>query len=210
MKLPRIAARPVLLVAGLMVFYSADYARSATDSSGENYDYRLPRNFAAAPPPSQPLSFSHAAHAGTLSLPCGTCHIGATTGGESNPITAGGKHMALPEAATCMNCHRAVATDRAAIQRLAEYDRTGEAIRWAKVYSVLKGVNWSHQPHLTAGIDCQICHGEVAQMDVMSVTTAVTAMSSCIGCHRARGANSECETCHAWPTSEQMRQWNTK
>jgi hypothetical protein len=154
------------------------------------------------------VNFSHAQHAGTLNLPCGTCHAGANAAGESDPKTVGGKHMTLPGSPICISCHQVVATDQPAVQQLAEYARTEEAISWVRVYKVLKGVSWSHQPHLNAGIDCQACHGDVTKMEIMTVATAVTAMSSCISCHRAHEANSQCETCHAWPSAEQMHEWN--
>jgi len=191
MKFPRNAAGFCIVIAASLALNSA--------ASGENPDYHVPRNFAPASPPAQPVSFSHARHVGTLSLPCGTCHAGANTGSDN---------MALPDSSVCMNCHRIVATDNPAIQQLAEYDVAGGAIDWVRVYQLLDGVNWSHRPHLGAGIDCQACHGDVAHMEVMSVATAITAMSSCISCHRANAANAQCETCHVWPSSEQLQQWN--
>ncbi|MCJ7593081.1 MAG: cytochrome c family protein [Woeseiaceae bacterium] len=203
MRLLRIAASFFALLAGLLLLDSADYAASAATSSSENHDYHVPPNFAPMPPPPQPVSFSHAQHAGTLNLPCATCHVGANVGAN-----VGGENMTLPDSSICMNCHRVIATDSPAIQQLAEFDRTGGAIGWVRVYSLLSGVNWSHRPHLSAGIDCQACHGDVMQMEVMSVATAITAMSSCISCHRARDANAQCETCHAWPSNEQLRQWS--
>jgi len=167
-------------------------------ASDENDNYRVPPNFAPALQPVQPVPFSHARHAGTLNLPCGTCHAGANNSGDD---------MTLPDSSLCMSCHRVVAIDNPAIQQLAEYDRTGSAIGWVRVYKLLDGVNWTHRPHLDASIDCRSCHGDVAQLELMSMTTAITAMSSCINCHRAHAANSQCETCHTWPSSEQLRRW---
>ncbi|MDH5621826.1 MAG: cytochrome c3 family protein, partial [Gammaproteobacteria bacterium] len=87
-------------------------------------------------------------------------------------------------------------------------DQAGGSIAWVRVYTLLDGVNWSHRPHLGAGIDCSACHGDVAQLEVLSVATAITAMASCISCHRAGTANAQCETCHTWPSSTQLQQWN--
>jgi hypothetical protein len=145
-------------------------------------------NFAAHPPPSQPLPYSHKTHL-ALGLTCDTCH--------TNPEP--GTQMGFPETSTCMSCHLGIGTDRPSITRLTQYAESGESIPWSRVYAVLPGVTWSHEPHLTAGVQCGACHGDVAQLDNMAMTTSVTAMASCIGCHEAHGANTDCATCHAWP-----------
>jgi hypothetical protein len=41
-----------------------------------------------------------------------------------------------------------------------------------------------------------MCHGNVAQMEVMSRTTNVTTMAGCVACHRKKEAPTGCETCH--------------
>lgn len=170
-------------------------------------NYQPPPNYAKTPPPDQPVPFSHALHAGKLNLPCTTCHLGAGPAGQENKRTKGGRDMTLPGTAICMDCHRTVAPDSPGIHRLVKFHSTEKAIPWNRVYRVLEGVNWSHKPHLQAGIQCQTCHGEVEQMEVMSMATAVTAMSTCLSCHRAYQAGSECETCHAWPAGDHFRQW---
>ncbi len=48
--------------------------------------------------PRQPIAFSHRLHSGELSIDCQYCHIGA----ERSRLAA------IPEVATCMNCHRFV------------------------------------------------------------------------------------------------------
>ena len=145
-------------------------------------------NYAAHPAPEQPIPYSHRTHL-ALGLACETCHAGGRT-------TA---LMGFPDPGTCMTCHSAIAADRPSIQRLAAFVASGETIPWARVYEVLPGVTWSHEPHLTAGVACGACHGQVAQLDNMAMTTSVTAMASCIGCHESRAADTACATCHAWP-----------
>jgi hypothetical protein len=145
-------------------------------------------NFAAHPAPQQPLPYSHKTHL-ALGLTCDTCH--------TNP--GSGAQMGFPAPGSCMSCHAGVAADRPAIMQLAEYSASGESIPWARVYQVLTGVTWSHRPHLDAGIQCGACHGDVAKLDEMAMTTSVTAMASCISCHEAHMADTACATCHAWP-----------
>ncbi|MEN8198204.1 MAG: cytochrome c3 family protein, partial [Pseudomonadota bacterium] len=67
-------------------------------------------------------------------------------------------------------------------------------------------VNWRHAHHLSAGIACTNCHGDVASLDVMAKTTTVTAMATCIGCHQASAAPATCVACHSWPAAEAVRE----
>lgn len=145
-------------------------------------------NIAPHPAPSQPLPYSHKTHV-ALGLTCDTCH--------TNPEPKA--QMSFPAASTCMTCHLAVAAGQPSIMRLKAYADSGEAIPWTRVYTLLPGVIWSHAPHRAAGVRCDTCHGDVGALEQMSMTTAVTAMASCIGCHESRDAPTGCATCHAWP-----------
>jgi|HubBroStandDraft_6_1064221.scaffolds.fasta_scaffold136498_2 Cytochrome c7 and related cytochrome c len=135
--------------------------------------------------PVQPLPFSHKTHL-SFQLSCKFCH--------TNPEP--GNLMTLPAAQTCMGCHAAVATDKPAIQQLAAFAKSGQPIPWKPVYSVPGFVYWSHRTHLEASLSCEMCHGNVAQMEVMSRTTNVTTMAGCVACHRKKEAPTGCETCH--------------
>jgi Cytochrome c7 and related cytochrome c len=140
---------------------------------------------AATAAPVQPLPFSHKTHL-SFQLSCKFCH--------TNPEP--GNLMTLPAAQTCMGCHAAVATDKPAIQKLAASAKSGQPIAWKPVYSVPGFVYWSHRTHLEAGLTCEMCHGNVPQMEVMSRTTNVTTMAGCVACHRKKEAPTGCETCH--------------
>lgn len=123
--------------------------------------YQLPKLVAGPRPPTQPIPFSHAHHAGTLALECATCHVGAGANADKDGRSKNSKHLTLPGTQICMNCHIAVATDRHNIQTLAKYHAAGEGVPWIRVYRVLEGVKWTHKPRLGAGIKCQKCHGVV-------------------------------------------------
>jgi len=194
--MPMVHMLLLLLAAVLAACQEGDAASQSAALPGA---FAVPPNYARTPAPEQPVPFSHAAHAGTLGLPCASCHAGADPAGQGDPRTAGGAHMTFPEVSTCMNCHAGVGVDRPAIRQLAQYRDSGTAVPWVRVYRVLEGVNWSHKPHLDSGMSCQTCHGDVASMEAMSMATAVTAMGACIGCHRSGQANAECVTCHSWP-----------
>ena len=149
----------------------------------------LPANVARGPAPTQPIPFSHSVHI-ALELGCESCH--------TNPIAS--RERGLPETATCMACHSTIAAEAPAIRTLAGHAAANTPVPWQRVYELLPGVTWGHGPHLEAGIDCASCHGNVAELEIMRVTTSVTAMASCISCHQEQNASSDCTVCHAWPT----------
>jgi hypothetical protein len=150
----------------------------------------VPANLAEHQPPVQPIPYSHKLHL-ALGLDCKTCH--------TNPDP--GKLMTYPATSTCMSCHAAVAKSKPTIQRLAGFAKSQEAVPWVRIYAVLPGVNWTHRKHLEAGMKCETCHGQVAQMEVMSEAMSVTTMGVCIRCHAANNAPTVCQTCHSWPAS---------
>jgi hypothetical protein len=151
---------------------------------------QVPSNVAPHPAPAQPIPYTHKTHL-ALELKCQACHV--------NPDP--GNLMTFPATTKCMQCHVDVAKDRAPIQKLAGYAKSGEPIPWVRVYRLTPGVNWSHRRHLQAGVQCATCHGQVAQLDAMSETTAITSMATCISCHEANRAPTVCKTCHSWPSS---------
>jgi hypothetical protein len=153
----------------------------------------VPDNVGVHAAPEQPLPFSHRLH--SMAMPdCSTCHV--------NPEP--GHQMTFPENDTCMQCHAIVATDKASIASLQAYASSGKPVPWVRVYEVTPGVTWSHRPHLEAGEQCETCHGDIRQVDVVSQTKGTLAMATCIGCHQARAAAADCVTCHAWPTDRQL------
>src|SRR5690242_15460042 len=93
------------------------------------------------PAPAQPIPYSHKKHL-ALGLDCKDCH--------TNPEP--GKLMTFPDTGRCMQCHTVVAKEKPTIQKLASYAKSKQAVPWVRVYTVLPGVEWSHRPHLQAGV----------------------------------------------------------
>jgi hypothetical protein len=145
----------------------------------------VPDNPSPHPAPDQPIPYSHKQHL-ALGLECKECHT------NSEP----GKLMTIPTADVCMQCHATIAKEKPAIQKLTEYSASKQPIPWVRVYQVLPGIEWSHRPHLAAGVKCQTCHGEVAQMEKISEVTSVTTMYACLHCHELNHAKASCDTCH--------------
>jgi hypothetical protein len=145
----------------------------------------VPDNPSEPTPPVQPIPYSHKKHL-SFGLECKNCH--------TNPDP--GKLMTFPATNKCMQCHATIAKEKPSIQKLAEYFKSKQPIPWVRVYTVLPGVAWNHRVHLEAGVKCESCHGQVAQMDAMSEVTSVTTMYSCLNCHEINRAKTACDTCH--------------
>lgn len=145
----------------------------------------VPDNPSEHPAPAQPLPYSHKKHL-AFGLECKKCH--------TNPEP--GKLMTFPATSTCMECHVTIAKDKPVIQKLAQFAKSKQVISWARVYTVLPGVAWSHRPHLEAGVKCETCHGQVREMDAVSEVTSVTTMYVCLNCHEMNRAKTACDTCH--------------
>ncbi len=180
-----LTGRPIV-VAVLALTFTGSVRGEPSPTAG----LAVPVNPAPHPAPVQPLPFSHRQHVAGLHLDCRTCHI--------NPDP--GKLMTFPQASVCMGCHAAMATGEPAIEKLAEYARSGRPIPWTRVYTVLPGVTWTHRKHLQSGVKCESCHGLVGELPAMQEISAVTSMASCIGCHQSRHVSAQCSICHAWPT----------
>jgi hypothetical protein len=138
--------------------------------------------------PEQPIPYSHKTHL-AIGLDCKTCH--------KNPEP--GNLMTFPATSICMSCHVSVATQKPSIKKLASLAKSGQPIPWVRVYTITKGVSWTHRKHLEAGIQCETCHGQVAELAAMSQVTSVTTMGVCINCHKLHNAPTVCQTCHSWP-----------
>jgi hypothetical protein len=185
-------ALAALLIALALVFLFLSFAARAQQGAlqGPPAKQEVPDNIAPHPAPEQPIPFSHRLHV-SRGVRCQTCH--------TNPDP--GNQMTFPATSTCMMCHTTIANDRPAIMKLAEFAKSNQPIPWVRVYQVTPGVTWTHRAHLQAGMQCTMCHGDVAQVEAMAQNTSVTVMASCIGCHQAHNAPTVCSTCHAWPST---------
>jgi hypothetical protein len=139
------------------------------------------------PTPVQPIPFSHNAHVAVVDLQCGFCHDGVTIGPRAG----------IPSVETCMLCHFQTLRSSDAIEQLASYYERGEEPPWQRVYGWYEEahVRFNHMPHSRRGIDCSVCHGEVAGMETAQRAVEHT-MAFCVDCHAQQQASNECMTCH--------------
>lgn len=121
----------------------------------------------------QPIQFTHERHVKTLGMDCQYCHAGARKG----------IHAGVPSTKVCMGCHAQVdSTGRPELDKLKDYYAKGEEIPWVKVHDLPDYVYFSHKRHVTAGLDCQECHGQVQDMTV-NQRVATLKMGWCLDCH---------------------------
>jgi hypothetical protein len=141
------------------------------------------------PKPQQPIDFPHNIHhVNEIGIECSECHAGVSRGARAG----------LPTIDFCMTCHESIgdASDRR-IQTLRDYANRREDIPWQRVYGFVEEshVRFNHAPHVRAGVDCAMCHGDLTQMTVAQRVVDHT-MGFCINCHKQRGASNDCLTCH--------------
>jgi hypothetical protein len=123
--------------------------------------------------PIQPIIFSHKIHAGDNKINCTYCHSSA----DKSEVAG------IPTAATCMNCHTKVLPDSPEIQKIVKAIEADQPIEWKKVNDLPDHVVFNHSRHVTAGINCNTCHGAVETMEKVSQFSTFS-MGSCIECHR--------------------------
>jgi hypothetical protein len=133
----------------------------------------------------QPIPFSHRVHAGDKRIGCLMCHPGAFT----TPVAG------LPAVQTCMLCHSRIIVHYPQIERVREHYAKDEPIWWVQVSYIPDLVHFDHSMHLTAGVDCGVCHGDIKAMDRVALPQKFN-MGFCIQCHRDNNATHDCFTCH--------------
>lgn len=145
--------------------------------------------------PTQPIAFSHKIHAGQFQIDCKYCHTGTLKGKQAN----------IPSANICMNCHKSITsgthTGTAEISKIykavgydpatAKYTGNQQPIEWVRIHNLPDLAYFNHSQHVkVAGVECQTCHGQVQEMDVVKQHANLT-MGWCIDCHRKTDLNTE-------------------
>ncbi|MBU0560271.1 MAG: cytochrome c family protein [Bacteroidetes bacterium] len=123
--------------------------------------------------PEQPINYSHKLHAGDMGIDCQYCHTGVSKG----------RHALVPSLNICMNCHSVSRKNQPEIVKLTKYYEEGKMLPWKRVHKVPDYAYFNHSVHVNKGIDCESCHGNVRQMDVISQVNPFT-MTACLDCHR--------------------------
>lgn len=135
--------------------------------------------------PQQPIDFFHRIHAGEKHIACDFCHRTTTTAAFAG----------MPAVETCMRCHRVVIPHHPQIQILHSFWEKQEPIPWVRVNHLPGFVYFNHSAHITAGVKCEVCHGDVSHTDRLA-QVAPLSMGWCLACHQAHKAPQDCWTCH--------------
>jgi mono/diheme cytochrome c family protein len=151
--------------------------------------------------PEQPIAYSHKVHAGINKIDCKYCHVGAERG----------KSAVIPSLSVCMNCHYNIqgvtGTDpnypkevyNKEIAKIysyigfnpetLKYEKEAKPIEWVRIHNLPDHVYFNHAQHVTvAGIECQTCHGQIQEMDVVQQQENLS-MGWCVNCHRNSNVN---------------------
>jgi len=128
--------------------------------------------------PDQPIKFSHKVHAGDNKTDCKYCHSTAEYS----------KSAGIPSNNICLNCHNVVLSGRNSgkfeINKIQMAAKSGKPIEWIRIHNLPEHAFFSHAQHVNAGkIECETCHGPVAEMDIMKQFSDLS-MGWCINCHR--------------------------
>jgi ferredoxin len=124
--------------------------------------------------PAQPLPFSHKHHSGELGIQCRYCH---TT--VDREATAG-----IPPTHTCMTCHSQIWTGSEMLKPVRDSYAQDKPLEWKRLNKLPQYVYYNHSVHVTKGIGCSTCHGDVTAMQ-MTYRANAFEMQFCLDCHRA-------------------------
>lgn len=146
--------------------------------------------------PDQPVLFSHRHHARELRIDCRYCHATVETSAFAG----------LPDTHTCLTCHSQLFTDTPMLAPVVASAVNHHPLHWQRVNNVPDFVFFNHSAHLSQGIACARCHGDVAAMPLTAKARSLD-MRWCVDCHReaaapggvhdpARAHLTNCSTCH--------------
>jgi len=125
--------------------------------------------------PVQPVPFSHRLHAGELRIDCRFCHMTVGTSAFAG----------LPATETCLACHSQLPVTPA-LQAVVASDARRVPLQWTRVTRLPDHVFFDHGIHVSKGVGCISCHGEVGKMAVLAQREPLT-MRWCLDCHRNPG-----------------------
>jgi hypothetical protein len=122
----------------------------------------------------QPVPFSHRHHVAQLGIDCRYCHTTVETSASAG----------MPPMHTCMSCHSQIWTDAKMLKPVQDSLKSGDPVRWNRVYRVPRYVYFNHSIHLKKGIGCSDCHGAIDAMP-LTVKARTFYMRDCLNCHRS-------------------------
>jgi hypothetical protein len=176
---------PVLVIGFVLIAAVLAAGRYVRPYWDRDYGHELRFDRAMfGPALAQPIAFSHRLHYTDKQIDCYYCH----PNGE-RALSPG-----MPSVQLCLGCHNYIIPQHEQILKLKSYNDAGEEIPWVRVYYNPDHVWFPHYRHITSGVECRECHGEVERVDRLHKVTFY--MGLCITCHREKEASMECTACH--------------
>lgn len=179
----RITLVALLLIAASIVIVPMLYVRSTYNT----YQFV---------PWDQPVEFDHRHHVRDDGIECLYCHSSA----ERSP------NAGIPPTAVCMGCHAQIWNESPLLEVVRRSYFSGTPINWKRVHDLPDFVYFNHSVHVTQGIACEHCHGDVSQMPRVMQVQPLT-MGWCLDCHREAHAlkiPSPVIPRNAWDASREM------
>ena len=121
----------------------------------------------------QPVPFSHQHHVGELKVDCRYCHIQV----ENSALAV------VPPASVCLTCHSQIWKNAPMLSPVHASAAKNEPIHWQKVTEVPQFVYFNHSIHISKGVACTTCHGDVSTMPLTREAHPMH-MKFCVDCHR--------------------------
>lgn len=136
---------------------------------------------------SQPIAFSHKKHT-AQGLSCDTCHVHFKTQTFSG----------MPRLETCLECHKESITKSPEEEKIRDYQKRNEEIRWKRLYVQPDHVFFSHRRHVVLGkVECETCHGPIGESEKPPTRPWVKmTMKWCMDCHSKQRVTNDCLACH--------------
>jgi hypothetical protein len=121
----------------------------------------------------QPVPFSHKHHAAQLGIDCRYCH----DAGETSA------YAGMPSTHTCMTCHSQIWTEAPVLAPVRQSLAESKPLEWQRVHKLPNFVYFNHSIHVSKGVGCSSCHGNVGEMPITWKDQTLY-MQWCISCHR--------------------------
>ncbi len=148
------------------------------------------------------VRFDHQVHNEEYDISCEYCHYYAERSEQAG----------VPSLYDCLGCHQVVkgTTDerRFEIRKLEHHRLFKQNVIWTRVNDLPDFVYFSHQSHTLKEMECEECHGEVANIKAPNPAGKIKdlTMQWCMDCH-VRGhevksqaeiikGSTECHSCH--------------
>lgn len=154
----------VSIYGGAFLLVAVAYLAWAVNESPFYTDAKLPLE--------QPVPFSHKHHAAELGIDCRYCHTSVETSSFAG----------MPPTETCMTCHSQIWTNSSMLEPVRSSYATGQSLEWRRVNALPDFVYFNHSIHVSKGIGCTTCHGQVGEMPITWKQNTLY-MRWCLDCH---------------------------